>query len=395
MQKPFADVVIEGFVTLISKYDIDDKRIDFRTMKEALTPERVEWNTEVLNRLQLNLLPLLEQQIASLSLSLDPARLLKDPLFIFDLILGIQAQLDQTLTQILSALDIICPEPTYHSSDRRDDLDYKAVKYFRICRLYPLIINDLIDDVHSLFENSWKLIQTLELTTDKRPLPTDNQIAVARKAIINDTSSCYKGIKTAIRWISGSEFSLALRDWPEGLRDIDPVLEKLLRLIKRTPLNGEHREAQDEPISEPVIEVAQTLLPIVKLCRLFLTQSTRWMSQKGLPIFSGMASDDLETLSFLAMVVQSDLQDFLPMLKEPARNDEAVTRYHFTRATNSLHERFNASIYLMDHYFVPMIPDTQDRHHCDTWLTTWWEEFGLAIDQLTNAFEALDGRSFD
>ncbi|KAI9601797.1 hypothetical protein KEM48_001083 [Puccinia striiformis f. sp. tritici PST-130] len=107
-----ADLVVDGFKGLLSRYDpysdsLNDRRRT-RVHRENADISRPELEKVIFNRLHSSLVPLLGQQIADLSRSLDPTHFQNYSVFAFQLILEVQSKLHQTLNQIESAIETIC-----------------------------------------------------------------------------------------------------------------------------------------------------------------------------------------------------------------------------------------------------------------------------------------------
>ncbi|KAI9601060.1 hypothetical protein H4Q26_000858 [Puccinia striiformis f. sp. tritici PST-130] len=138
-----ADLVVDGFKGLLSKYDpysdsLNDRRRT-RVHREKAHISRPEFEKVLFNRLHSNLVPLLGQQIANLSRSLNPTHFQNYLVLTFQLILEVQSKLHQTLNQIESAIETICAHRTTIRSRRVNDQNLQHFKLFRLdglCRDY-------------------------------------------------------------------------------------------------------------------------------------------------------------------------------------------------------------------------------------------------------------------
>jgi hypothetical protein len=148
-------LVLRGFKSLVR----DHGPSSFPYESSILTLETIERKRDHLDRLRLNLLPLLEHQLITLSQLLEPTHLRKEPEFTFNFILGVQAQLVQTFDQIRIALRILCPEPPEDvESNRLNDQHFREFKVFRVRGLHRMIIEEVLPELNKLFRCSYHLI---------------------------------------------------------------------------------------------------------------------------------------------------------------------------------------------------------------------------------------------
>ncbi|WAR62127.1 hypothetical protein PtB15_14B221 [Puccinia triticina] len=101
-----ADLVADGFKSLKNKYDPDPYYSYPRpALKDWTNPtdHEVDKKRDILRRLQSSILPQLALQIRNLSPLLDPTRIRENPALQFDLILAIQLEFDEILSQIRCA----------------------------------------------------------------------------------------------------------------------------------------------------------------------------------------------------------------------------------------------------------------------------------------------------
>ncbi|KAH9447248.1 hypothetical protein Pst134EA_029281 [Puccinia striiformis f. sp. tritici] len=318
--------------------------------------------------------------------SLDPTRLRKEPVLALKLISDIQSGLDQTLESIQSAISIICPKPQATLPDRTNDQHLKDFKEFRVDGLHNSFINNLMKEIIVMFQLSYRLLQQLKLSTKEYKYRT--HVTGTRKLIFkHGLSSCFV-IRSIIDWIEKSEFDMIRTCWPEQTHLIDSRLDQLLRIINRKPDSSEgHTENAVTP-SKQVTDLTKSIVPIVKLSRLFLKKlSAGGINQKLLPMYTGMRSDQVDSLFFLAEAIRLSIEKLISILMTA---DTVYGVYHYCselkRIASMLEERFHSSLFLLSFHLFPAIIQHQDafpnQDYLKTWFTTWVDQFSWAIQNL-------------
>ncbi|KNE90367.1 hypothetical protein PSTG_16190 [Puccinia striiformis f. sp. tritici PST-78] len=354
--------VIKAFKSLISKYDPSGPQDPYGKRLELHPLEQFEEKEGHLHQLHFESLPLLEDKIASLMQSLDPTRLRKEPVLALKLISDIQSGLDQTLESIQSAIDIICPKPQATLPDRTNDQHLKDFKEFRVDGLHNSFINNLMKEIIVMFRLSYRLLQQLKLSTKEYKYRT--HVTGTRKLIFkHGLSSCFV-IRSIIDWIEKSEFDMIQTYSSEG-----------------------HTENAVTP-SKQVTDLTKSIVPIVKLSRLFLKKlSAGGINQKLLPMYTGMRSDQVDSLFFLAEAIRLSIEKLISILMTA---DTVYGVYHYCselkRIASMLEERFHSSLFLLSFHLFPAIIQHQDafpnQDYLKTWFTTWVDQFSWAIQNL-------------
>ncbi|KAI9614233.1 hypothetical protein H4Q26_009374 [Puccinia striiformis f. sp. tritici PST-130] len=263
------DSVIKAFKILISKYNPSGAQDPFDRRVESDPLEQVEEKEGSLHQLRFDFLPLLDDQIVSLLRSLDLTRLRKEPMLALELISDIQSELDQTLDSIQYAISITCPKPHASSSDRLNDQHLKDFKLFRVDGLHHMFITNVMESVIPMFRLSYRLLQQLKLSTKEYKYAT--RINRTKKSIVeHGTSSCNE-IQSTLGWVEDSEFDTIRFGWPDQADLIDDQLEQISRLINQEPHYVEEY-FREVTLSKQVMELAKSIVPIVKLSRLFLNK---------------------------------------------------------------------------------------------------------------------------
>ncbi|KAA1127108.1 hypothetical protein PGTUg99_022446 [Puccinia graminis f. sp. tritici] len=391
---PQGDLVIERFQSLTNKYQSprnEDSSPRGRAMQEDSTIDHVNMKKDLLTKLRSNLLPELGRQITDLVSPLDPTCLKEDPGLQLEIILAVQSELEGTLSQIQSAILTLCSEPLTSESIRNNDQHRKELKSFRATGLHYRITEELLPDVMYIFDESEELILQMKLSAKRDPQQPN--IAYTRSQIIEYESFSLEGIRSSILWLEGSEFDLVQYHWPKETRGIDKQLEALLNLINGTA-HLKEGSRMFGPLSDPAVRLSKSLLPIIKLSRLFLDKlSNRGMNRKRLPLHTEMRSDQLATLYELAGRVGCEISDVLRVLRTVDRPGDHFVRPACTPITTALEGHFESALLLIPLYFLPLVPDTDGfpiQTHFKAWFVTWYTQFSLAIQNFIDAAGLFD-----
>jgi len=340
-------------------------------------------------RQQSSLLPHLRQQIITLSDSLHPLNLWHNPSSQLDIVLVVQSEIENTLDQVLSASDVICPklmDPSFPINDQY----LKELKIYRLCGLFHAYDFVLWRIIH-VFGSSWELILQLKLSTEQ--YTGYDSIASTRKSLVDFASDALARIDSVIKWLNASEFDLVQDDIQSqsailNKHQINLQLRDLTGLINARALLEdeqylEFNETLEGPLSEPAEAVAKLLVPIFKLCRLFFKrlQSGRGIDRKLLPIFTNMSSKQLETIGDLPGTIDEQLEILLFCL----RNNSPV--YQLGNEVKKLKKYFADAGFLILLHFIPIIsyiPDFPTQNQFKAWLATWSIQLNLAINNVLN-----------
>ncbi|KAH9445965.1 hypothetical protein MJO28_012191 [Puccinia striiformis f. sp. tritici] len=404
------DLVVQGFARLCKnynpgKYHEDRWRAHRWAKGEGFQPDELDLRKEFLKRLRSSLLPLLREQITSLSHLLDPTRLRIESESTLELILEKQSELDTTLHEIEDALENIRSEedPYTLPESQDDDQHLKEFKGFRIAGL-DNCLRDLLIATTSLFKQSQKNIQQLELSTEESQSSSSNSdseesqssptdIASIRKQIIDSASSSSVAAGCMIKWIEGSDIQLVQSNWSCQFRFIDAQMEELLKSISLPANPGESDESfKDESavLSKLFVELAPQALPLMKLCRLFFNKlSNNGMNSKRLPFYTDMSSAQLTDLFELLGKVAGNVRQIVVWLKS-IRGSMSMPigiDWLFSSA-QMLKKCLEPQLPLVSSYLVPLVPDTSGfsaQTHYKDWLIFWLAQLGVATQNFLDA----------
>ncbi|WAQ83675.1 hypothetical protein PtA15_4A123 [Puccinia triticina] len=251
----------------------------------------------------------------------------------------------------------------------------------------------LLDQLQFVSQDSCALIQQLKLSTKKYKGKID--VAGTRESLIGQTNELFEWIDKSIYWLRGSEFDLVQAFWPNEIRGFDEQLEVILAMMdptivleQNTPLS----RRRPLRLSEPAVELAKTVVPLIKLTRLFFNKlSERGMNRKRLPLFTTLCSYQLEIIGGVAGDIGCKLADILEILCKADEYDEEDTNEVVTKKLKEIESCFESSFLLILLHFVPIIPDTDGnpvQNYFKNWFATWNTQFTLAINNVLDASQA-------
>ncbi|KAH9457074.1 hypothetical protein Pst134EA_020972 [Puccinia striiformis f. sp. tritici] len=306
------DLAIQGFRRLSEKYREPTGQGRNANVSESETlpiAETITSKEKRLEDLQFHLLPALHLQFADLWNSLGPSCLQVVDMLKLKRLLEIQDHIEQTIDEIRSHVDIICPESTTYTTP--NDQDLKQFKSFRLCILraqfpeaFPFII--------ILFCDAYRLLESLIIDSEA----SENSPHFSKDFLIEQISYC---IDWTIVCIKGSESDIAQCFWRHYLTRFDNMLIDVNILVD--PHITYHKmEDEKEPVqklvSEPVIQLANVVTTLIKLCKLFFTKlSTRWMNRKRFPYCTEMSSEQIQSLAQSIRNVTRDLVELVALFQ--------------------------------------------------------------------------------
>ncbi|KAI9605306.1 hypothetical protein H4Q26_003289 [Puccinia striiformis f. sp. tritici PST-130] len=302
--------IFQGFRDMRIKYDFysNDRLKKSPSIEKSEPYDRLTWQSG-LNLLQYSLLPILSQQIETLSRLLEPLDLRRDNTTRkLESILELQVEIDHTMCQITEFVAVICPRPP-GVPDRTDDNQLQNLKGSRFQGLL-FKIKFLNHDICALFIHSSQLIQELKLSPKRYRRQTRK--FNHRGRVTQFTELIKESIELITRWLKHSEFHHVQDEWDIEVGGIDEKLAKLTKLINPTitkpveeeeesgegtgeeegreghvdegdvedsddedSVDGEEDQLEIEDLSDPAIELARSAMPIIKLSRLFFKKLSR------------------------------------------------------------------------------------------------------------------------
>jgi hypothetical protein len=139
--------------------------------------------------------------------------------------------------------------------------------------------------------------------------------------------------------------------------------------------------------NKPVIQIAKSLLTIIKLSRL-LFGKILICCKKWLPFFTGMPSKQLQSSKEFPEKAFSCLCDLWRHLKVESAPDHPWP--NFAGTAQLLKAGFNSPLLIILLQVIPLISDTDSIPGQDSfksWFSTWCTQFSLAIENLNDKIE--------
>ncbi|KNE94527.1 hypothetical protein PSTG_12173 [Puccinia striiformis f. sp. tritici PST-78] len=327
---------------------------------------------DLLRHIQFNFLPLLEHQITHLSTLLEPSRLLLEAHQTLQLISGVQDELHRTLENLTSTLAIFT-ETTVNTTDYTSgDRHREGLKIFRLCGMNKAI-RQVLDEVCSFIERCIACIKFAQLSPRNTRIQIRyRDIEIIRQEAIRYTHNACQGIKLTTKWLERSELELIQIQWPMKIKDLHQKLRYTLELINSPGEIGHNR--LQSPIA---IHLAQSLIPTIKLVRLFFVKlsSTFQIHHTKGPLSVYLSSSELQYSSQSAHSAGRLIDTILGCLI-----DQPVSTFHLTSATNRLRSQFESHQLLILLYVIPLIPENGNT--LKDWFATWFNLFLLTTEKL-------------
>ncbi|EFP74658.1 uncharacterized protein PGTG_00614 [Puccinia graminis f. sp. tritici CRL 75-36-700-3] len=332
------------------------------------------------DRLESNLLPLLGDQLIAISLSLKPSELQREPSSNLKRILEMQEELEQTLCQIRSALDLLPEQEVV--PNQTNDQHHKEFKNYRINGLDQCIRDEVLMEMAGFFSSSIMLVRQLGFSTD----PRINHMVPAGMEVVHTRYRSEASLKSAIIWLKGSEWDTVLVGWRLAMDVIDSVLEKSIRHISSIPNHDLNNRPPFEPLGERNLQVAESLIPIIKLSRIFLARLSKLEKKnKTLPHYTEMCTHQLQSLHDLPLCAISKLSCLQSMSVRNDMFDEAST-IRFNDMVRRLLALFQSSLLDVVLCVIPLVPDVNGfpyQTYLKTWFVTWNTQFIIATQNIT------------
>ncbi|WAQ85260.1 hypothetical protein PtA15_5A835 [Puccinia triticina] len=285
------------------------------------------------------------------------------------------------LTVISSAFLVICPELPSDSNVTHD----QHLKQFKVYRLF-LFKKDFLSTVE-------RISQAFRAACDYTEMMAESRWAL----IGEDASFPYEGqeepavydIERTIKHSQMSEMEVIEERGLMGVFRSDWSLDILKSLVDPTaPRPDDELELLTD---QPLIQLANLLIPLIKLIRLFFEKiSKNGMSYQRLPSHTQMNSKQLQCLC-QSVEATSDVKLIFRILCEFQADlpDEPVDiRIAIQTAENIVNRLEGASLCVV-RYLVPLLDRLADRNHYQAWFDTWNILFKAAIHNFIQAAKQL------
>jgi hypothetical protein len=310
----------------------------------------------------------------------DPSHLQEDPTLTLNLISETQTNLHLILCLIHSSLKEIFPENP-PSPCQKNDQHFKEFKAYRLYQVDRSIRKGLKDGLQKLYQESIQIIEGFKLSTKKHT----NSIQEA-------SSSVDESIDAAIGWSKGPELNFIWDVWQDAIVEFDGDLQELM--IQMSPAKISEGNPQD-PLSQSTIEFARSLIPIIKLSRVFFNKLCREEIRKEkAEFFTTLCSDQLNSLN-TSIDVLCDYIFALPIyIKNAHIFPRIVTTSGIIEGLNKAVAHFlsyfsTVKIYILPHLF-PLPEDLLPQIQLQQWFATWYDLFHDAFHMVHHAADSFD-----
>ncbi|PLW15439.1 hypothetical protein PCASD_20371 [Puccinia coronata f. sp. avenae] len=258
---------------------------------------------KTLSQLQFTTLPQLRQRINALPKLVNPCELQDDiDGSVHERIIEIQSGLDENLDQILSIVAGI-EESLVALPPPPDDKHLRESKRFmRTGASFQLQMLD--DELRWIFDSGADTMEELQKST---PATSSTSHPICRSYRVREitmyTATATKSIDELMKWITSHEFINIQERWVLETSDYDSKIARLTQFIHQTINSTEPKDdgqVSDDfaNLNKNAIPLAQSLIPIIKLSRLFFTKLAKEGPNKILlKPFTDMNTVQLRTLA--------------------------------------------------------------------------------------------------
>ncbi|KAI9624849.1 hypothetical protein H4Q26_016624 [Puccinia striiformis f. sp. tritici PST-130] len=306
------DLAARGFKRLSERYREPTGQDGDATLSESQTlsiDETIASKEKRLNDLQFHLLPALHLQFADLSNLLRPSCLQVGDLLKFKRILGIQDDIERTIDEIQSHINILCAQGSvYTTANRADDQHLKQLKSVRLHSIRAQFLA-AFPFIFLIFCDAFRLL--IDLTINPEPFKTSPHFP--GDYLIEET---FYYIDWTIECIKGSELDLAQCFW---------------RLDLKTSI----------------------------ICSWTLGFINTLDEQERLPYSTEMSSEQIESLAQSIRDVTGDLGDLIALFRiadQEMIDDRAELSQGFLNIGTWLKSRFDPPLLAILLYLLPIIP---------------------------------------
>ncbi|KNE94820.1 hypothetical protein PSTG_11831 [Puccinia striiformis f. sp. tritici PST-78] len=383
------ELVMTGFRCLMRKLYSNDSGLAGVSAQEPFTSSTVvidkisNLNGIISNHeLFSEFLPRLGRQLDILSRLLDVEDFQNNPESALNLLLEFQPEFDNNVTQITSAVALICPRPL-HTSDRADDQQLRELKSYW---LNKLAIYFLGLDLYIYWTCHWACNHMQRLNLCMINKFADDGDSGPPMFLIRPARSL---INTTINFISRSELDDVKEDWVRAVRSMNEQLNKAIVGLGRLSglVNIIPRYRVQHIFHVPIVDLTELLMTMIKLSRIFFNKLLgSEMNRKSSSGCTEMNSKQLKCLCASAEQVAADL-DKLENILYGAETDAATDlirtgEWNLTRVAESLASRFEAPMILILLYIVHPMPETHlALNNYKSWFATWNTQFTLVINR--------------
>ncbi|KAI7962563.1 hypothetical protein MJO28_000657 [Puccinia striiformis f. sp. tritici] len=313
------------------------------------------------------------------------------------------SELEHTIDQIkfiIAATCLACKGPLTSAPEQTDDHNCRGLKSYRLQRLELKFNGEVLYQINQVFTHAHELFQKTVPASDKvKPDKLDE--SSDRKVLAKWVDLASKSIKSTIKEFESSELNLAQESWQFELSKIDDIFGEIIHTAYQpgTDLVTEDgRRSSRAPVHEPVMRLAQGIVPIIKLVKIFYKKtSQRGMNQRRFPLFTKMSSQQILSMAHSIGTFHGDVLKLRLLLPRANQRFGAVTGKEFMRLVNNLKSQVETPLALMPLHYIPLISVTDGpelRTYYITWFETWSDQFYLAIRNFKRLAKRFDSTPF-
>ncbi|POW05517.1 hypothetical protein PSHT_10774 [Puccinia striiformis] len=308
----------------------------------------------------------------------------KEPESRLKLLSELAPEIDLSMTQVISAVTVICPvtlSATQAPTDADRDLRVKATPF-------------KADDYGLKQIKAHEHIRRLGLSTSRWMSCCGEELDIEEA-----TDAAFYTIDLSIEYLKGSDLDIAEDCWHSPLHILDRLLENAIGLVVPSQVDVNPFLDPGRKLNhEPVINLARSATPIIKLSRLFFNK----LSSKGMNrprsfmgvLYTEMDSNQLKDFCDAAHVVSHLIINIFCSLTNADMNfdDEASRTGTLIEKTELLASHFGDLSLLVVRYFIPLVQKTDplpDQNYYNHWFDRWNTQFKLAIHQFSKAVENI------
>ncbi|KAH9457286.1 hypothetical protein Pst134EA_021171 [Puccinia striiformis f. sp. tritici] len=178
--------------------------------------------------------------------------------------------------------------------------------------------------------------------------------------LVGDISRSDHAIHRTIVWLEGSELEFVPQNWPINLDQINVILIDITKRAnpainkeKNDQLSDADLVTETNPPSELALQMAQSLISVIKLSRLFFRKSYDWARNTKMPLFTKMSSDQLESIGMSARYTASHLSEIQGLLMSDPNLEDFFSVRNFTIIVKMIKMDLETAMLLTVLYFIP------------------------------------------
>ncbi|EFP74952.1 uncharacterized protein PGTG_01545 [Puccinia graminis f. sp. tritici CRL 75-36-700-3] len=363
------DLVIQAFRNLKHIYESQqgtngEARLTQATVTARASPKEIHYD-----RLHSSLLPLLKELLTTITNLLFPGTLRMEAESRFRKVLELLPELDFQVSQVDSAVRMICPG-TLSTESQTDDHDLKRFKRFRLIGLKEML-DQLLSEICVFLHSASEYIETMDLSSGGLFEEYDDE----NNPQAESEQACYTANRM-IKHLNRSELDVAEGCWAGALDALDELFKNTFSIV--TPNAPETSPLRRKLVRQPVIQLTQLTLPIIKLIKLFFKKLSKdGMNHKRrlkLPSFTQMNSHQLDSLSKSAGKIAVELNEIVLLLTQA---DLAIAEWHrihfqsIIKIAERLPTHFEPALLSVVLYLIPLVAPPSDQKYYQTWFVTW------------------------